>query len=559
MKAAFVGFCKRHRNALITVAAVLGIAALLALNILFPYLVQKKARYIDMTPEGLYTLSDEMIDACGALKGDITVTFCADPDNLLSNYEARYVYIMAMQLANRFDNIHVETYDINLNPTAVNRFKATSATRIMPYHVIVSCESRYRILSAASFWSLGDTSTSNTDYYSFNGEYRMATAFLSVSSVTEPVVCFAYGHGEKIYVDESDAANASLRELSDSGHSAFYTLMRNQGFKVAYIDLDREEIPDDCVLLVMDSPTADYAAGNPASMTERTAFDRMHDFLSEQNGALMLFKSPEVELPNLEDYMEYWGIGFRNGQYLRDDASHTLSDTLGTRQKLIATLIDDESSVANAIYADVVGIASSPRTVVENSGSVYKSWINDYVGSSGTENVTGEYHEFFTTSPNANAYTPAGELDSQTPGTYALGAISLRKRNDTVTGNGYYSYVFCAASTELTTNTYLDNRAYSNYDILFATVRYISRVDEYASMELGGTSLNSPKLGGKPLLKVTLDESGNKRYDENGIAVGYYSAVTSGARVAWMTVLIAVPVVAGTVTGAVILLKRRNR
>ena len=163
-------FLNRHRRAALNTLTVVAVVLLLGLNILFPYLQQKNAGYIDLTPEGLYTLSDKMVSTCEGLQGEITITFCAKPDMLLSAYETRYVYIMAMQLSNRFDNIHVETYDIQQNPTAVNRFKTTSASVIPANAVIVSCGNRYRILTAPSFWALGETSENTTDYYSFNGE-----------------------------------------------------------------------------------------------------------------------------------------------------------------------------------------------------------------------------------------------------------------------------------------------------------------------------------------------------------------------------------------------------
>jgi hypothetical protein len=549
----------RHRRAILNTVTAIGVAALLALNILFPYLIQKKGSYIDLTPEELYTLSDEMIDTCSRLKGDITVTFCADPDQLLENYEARYVYIMAVQLAARFDNIHVETYNISENPTAVNRFKTTSATQILPTHVIVSCGNRYRILSVTSFWMLGESSESSTDYYSFNGEYKMATAFLSITSVEEPVVCFAYGHGEHIYVSPTDSDAASLLASSDDDRSELYALMQNAGLKVKYLNLDEEEIPDDCVLLIMDGPTEDYSVGNPNSLTERTALRRIHEFLSEKNGAFMLFKDPTASLKNLEDLMDDWGIGYDDEHYIREDAAHSLSDPDNTRQKLIVTLSTDDTTIPYSVYSDIVSLGISPRTIAEDSGAVYGSWINDYVGSSGMENVGAYYFDFFTTSDGAYAYTLDGKLDAAEAQSYALAGLTLRMKTDSDTGDTYYSYVFGAATTALTSNTYLANSAYCNYDILYATVRYISRVDEYASISLGGSSLNSPKLGGKPLQTVKITEGGNTIYNDAGLSDGYYTALTDTDKIVWTLVLLLVPAVAGAVAGTVILVKRKNR
>ena len=555
-------FFTRHRRVCMATLTICLVLVLLGLNILFPYLTQKNASYVDLTPEGLYTLTDAMKETCGKLQGDITVTFCAEPDELLGNYQLRYVYIMAMQLANLFDSITVECYDILDNPTAVNRFKTTSATQILPSHVIVSCGNRYRILASSAFWTLGETSVDNTDYYSFNGEYKLATAFLSITSVVEPVVCFTYGHGEHIYVDPADTKNAHLLPLSDPDRSRFWGMMQEVGLKVEYINLDQEgaTLPEDCVLVVMDGPTVDYAYGDPNSVTSRAPLRILQDFMTKRQGSMMLFKDPEVtQLENLENFAEDWGIAYDEDRYVRDDRDHVITDGTGKNQTLIATLVSDNTSVANAVYADVVALAAAPRMVVHNTGSVSCSWMNDYVGSSGTENISSYYFDFFTSSPNAYLYTPDGLLDSQDADTYALAGLTFRMKTDSYTGDTYYSYFFGAATTELTSNTYLGDRAYCNYDILFAAARYISRVDKYASIELGGTSLNSSSLGGKVLLTDTLLPTGNVKYDEEGLSAGYFPMVSKTGNIWWTVLLAVTPVLAAMVCGFVILVKRKNR
>ncbi len=561
-------FLKRHRRAALNTLTVLAVVLLLGLNILFPYLQEKNADYIDLTPEGLYTLSDKMVSTCEGLQGEITITFCAKPDMLLSAYETRYVYIMAMQLSNRFDNIHVETYDIQQNPTAVNRFKTTSASVIPANAVIISCGNRYRILTAPSFWALGETSESNTDYYSFNGEYKMATALLAITAVVQPVVCFAYGHGENIYVDPEDTQHQELLSLSDADRSAFYYLMVDAGLRVEYVDLDKEEIPQECVLLVLDGTTVDYSVGDPNSLSERTPIRRIHEFLASER-ALMVFKDPTAILPNLEDLCEDWGVGFgygenaegeKNPQYIRDDAAHSLTDTTGRGQKIIATLISEEDSAANAIYEDIVKMGIAARTVVEDSGWVYKSWINDYVAGSTTQNVIGYYYDFFITSGGAAAYTVDGMYDEvKGPHSYTLAALTMRMRTDSYSGETFFACMFAAATTALTSNTYLDNRAYCNYDILYATVRNISRVDVYASLELGGVSLNSPIPGGKPLFDTDILAEGSVKYDEKGQIVSYYTLLTEKARVRWTLVLSILPAVVFAVAGTTVIIKRKNR
>lgn len=555
---------RRHRYALSVTLTVLVVLAALLLNVGLTALSSDNLWFADTTPEGLYTPTDALIDTCKKLKGEVTVTFCQEPDRLTADYELRYVYYLAKALANRIENITLVTCDIVENPTAVDPYRATTATVIRPDDVIISCGGRYRIYSASSFWTLGEDSQNETDYYSFNGEYKMATAFLAITSVVEPVVCFAYTHGEHIYVDPTDTANASLMGYSDPDREAFWALMRAEGLKVSYIDLDTEKIPEDCVMVVIDGPTVDYELGSTTSLYGENALTRLHAFLADRQGALMVFKDPAYTLPNLEAFVADWGIGFEN-DILVQDPTKCLTDGSDVEdshryEKLIVNLSQDEESVANAIYADIAALGTAPRTVVANSGTVYKTWLNDGVGSSSVSNIIPGYFEFFTTSDSARRVTLDGRLDSLQTKSEALAAVSMRIRYDKVTNDYYYSYCFGAATTALTENTYLSNHADSNYDVMFALVRYISRTDEYASTELGGTSLNSENLGGKPLLTVTIDPTGNVRYDDDRHTVlEYYQPLTDGAKVAWTVALVAVPVLLAAAGAVLVTVRRRNR
>ncbi len=556
-------FLKKHRRGAMTTLVVIVLLLAILLNLGLYYLFGENLWYGDATPEGLYTPSQLLLDTCASLQGEITITFCAESDRLLASYESRYVYYLAKQLSNRFDHIRVVCVNVLDNPTAVDPYRATSASRIDPDDVIVSCGGRYRIYSATSFWTLGENAQDETDYYSFNGEYKLATAFLAITSVVEPVVCFAYGHGEHIYVPEEHTRYEELKSHSDPSRSAFYTLMREEGLRVEYIDLTTQEIPEDCVLVVMDGPTSDYPLGDGQTLDGVNALTRLHRFLADRQGALMVFKDPDYSLPNLEDFMGDWGIGFEN-HILLQDMTQSLTD--GTEvsddhryEKLIVNLSQDDKSVANAIYGDIAALGTAPRTIVERAGTVYKTWANDGVGSSTVSNLIPGYFDFFTTSPSARRVTVDGRLDSLETKSETPAAISMRIRYDKVTNDYYYSYCFGAATTSLTENTYLENRAYSNYDVLFALVRYISRTDEYASTALGGTSLNSDKLGGKPLLTDVLDPAGNTRYDENRLVVEQYMPLTKTASVAWTLVLTIVPTLVVSVGAFYVLARRRGR
>ncbi len=555
-------FFKKHRQLCLTTVTVCAILLLVGCNILFPYLNRRWGLYPDMTPEGLYTLTNAMKETCGKIKGDVTITFCDEPDRLLAYRELRYVYVMAVKLSNLYDNFHVETVNLVENPTAVNRFKTTSASRIDSNDVIVSCGERYRKYDSRAFWALGDESVSDTDYIFFNGEYTLATAILSVSSITEPVVCFTYNHGENIYVAEGDEENKHLLPLSSANGEgrAFYDLLRSSGLKVKYVNLDTEEIDKDCVLVVMNGPTVDYVCPDPTAINDNTALSKLHNFMAaERPGALMVFKDPMSVLPNLENFSADWGIRYENGSYIQGTDEDTLMDASGKYQKLIVTLNPDQTMTPYSIFGSLLTTGEPPRTIVEDGGRVTSAWGRSDSAGSGMVNVDGVCFDFMYSGEQSIAVDKNGLQTIEGARAYALAALSMRIRHDEYENTDQFAYYFGAASTSLTKNAYLEDTAFSNYDVMSATVRHISRIDEYASMELGGTSLNSPNLGGKPLVPTIIPETGYEITDYQTGVTDVYRILTRNRAVIYTVIFIAIPLIAASVTGTVMLIKRKNR
>ena len=131
---------KSTRTKIFTAITLLTILVFIALNLLLYYFGIHKTIFLDMTPEGLYTLSDLMLDECDDIftklrqkQNDkkVKVTFCTDSDYLIGSTTARLTYFMALKLQNEYPDIfEVETVNVGLNPTAVAEYKTTSLSKI---------------------------------------------------------------------------------------------------------------------------------------------------------------------------------------------------------------------------------------------------------------------------------------------------------------------------------------------------------------------------------------------------------------------------------------------
>ena len=544
----------------LTPAVIVLAVLLVVLSVGLAGLVSSHSLWLDLTPEGLYSLSDLMIAECEKIERDITITFCDDPDHLMSAFQTRYVYVMAKELEQRFDNITVETCNVTLNPTAVDRYRAVSSSSIPASSVIVSCGDQFRIYTASQFWISGtDSDGNNSGLYSFNGEYKMATAFFSLSAIASPKAYFLINHGERYYAPD-DEAHAELRAGAgqDEDLSAFYNLLLKAGLTVDYLDLTgMQTVPDDCALLIVNCPTTDLGGGDLYSFSDRTEVEVLDRYISEGNGAIMFFKDPDVSLLNLEQFCEKWGISYIDG------ATVGRKLKTGETTDLVRGVYNtDESTVAYSVYKTLASVSSSPDVVTSGSGAVKLAWRESEGELSGNFMGKRLYADFLyapTKDPNdPHDYGSAlyaidgGGIVSDDSQRYAVAAISTRYWSDSYSLEKFYSYVFASASSDVISKENLENPAYGNADVFFSLVRYLARNDEYADLALGSESFNSENMGGKKLVTSKLSASA---YTDSGSRKSC-AAITQGDMVR-ISIFVFVPAFAAAVAGLVLWRRRR--
>lgn len=545
--------------ALITLAV---IAVLIGLNLLLSLLGHKKSVYIDMTPEGLYTVTDRMEKECAfidELDNDpdkkVKIIFCNDPDSLMDSAITRVPYFMALKLEKMFDNLEVETVNVHYNPTAVSRYKATSLTSISSTDIIVSYGDRYRIAGAANFWTVG----SEGEYFSYNGEYKLATIIKSVTLANDsnPVAYFVTGHGEACY-------DASKPESAGTVASEqFKNLLLERGLNIRIIDLSDpkvEAIPSDCALLIINNPREDFKVDKDrldefSYISETEKIDR---YLTKNQGALMVAKDPALKLPVLEDFLCEWGFEFSSSVLsvpLDESKVGTSEDTPENRTELISALYDtDTESYGYAIYGGFADLASAPKTFFNGAGYVKNSFgETDISNEPGTINVSKIYTSFLKSPANATPYTSGSEREET--GSYDVAAVVTRDSLNSTTAEHTFSYVFCANDPDFFSNELLGNSSYANFEIMSALVNSISKVDIYASSELGGISPNSKYFGGKQLVSTALTEDDVEIYSDGGVTVNH--AFTASTRVI-ITASIASVVLIAFAAGVIVSVKRKH-
>ncbi|MBQ8719785.1 MAG: Gldg family protein [Clostridia bacterium] len=555
-------FGKRSREGVFAAITVAVIVVFFLLNLLMTHLGIYKTVFIDLTPEGLYTVTERMKEECefiddlSKVEGakPLKITFCSDPDVLMESTVLKTTYFMAIELHNAYPYLEVETVNVALNPSSVDAYRTTSLSVINSTDVIVSYGNTYRVASAESFWA---TDSTTKEYCAYNGEYRLASLLLSVTAKDKPMAYFIDGHGETVY-DKNDP-KCDL--------TGFVSALADIGLGVGTLNLstlvaEGKQIPDDCKLLIINNPKTDYIT-DPSKydsfnyISELELIDR---YLLCEQGALMVAKDYRVSLPVLEEYLAEWGIGFSDT--LVKDEEYSLRDEGDTNTKLVGVYDTDETGYGYAIYGDFADLSSSPRMIISDTGYIYCAFGDgDAKSESGSYNISRNYAPFILSSAEAKSYAK-----SELSGEYvelqgyaqqrALCATSARMVIDSVTSNYSYSYVFAAGSADFFSNKLISEASYANYDIVSALAKNMSRTSSYASGELGGESLNSSSYGGKQLVDTSMSDTDTDIILPGGEEVATRYGISLVVRVVYAVVIAAVPV-AIAIVGTCVYLKRK--
>lgn len=553
------GFFKRkstHTRVLSVVTAVL-ITCLLILNIMLNHFGILGLWYIDLTPEGLYTLTDKMEDYCHTLldgvdadgnKKEINITFCTDRDYIIRSRQLRVTYFMALALAKEFDNVTVDTVNVIYNPTAVSQYKTTSRDTINPTDIIVSYGAKYRVLSASSFWTVD----SEGREFSYNGEYRLASVLASLTAITSPAAYFITNHGESYY----DPANPDS-DMSIS-NAAFADLLTERGFKIKTLDLSKVDmIPEDCALLIINNPTSDLATdpdgyGTLGYVSDAEKIDR---YLVEKLGALIFNKAYDVELPVMESLLSEWGIAFGEGM-INDEQMEYSSPAGGDGYYTLGVYDKDSESFGSAFYESYANLSSAPDMLFRDAGYVYCSYVDgETMQEPGTYNASKMYGSFIGTTDKA--FASVGTEITSTDSFKSYASVSTRTFLDHHTGETSFSYIFASNSEHFYSNEILGNTSFANYDILSSVITSISRTERYADIALGGTSPNSSSFGGKQNVDMILRTYAYNVYSPDGQeVVKTNKAFTNAARKSF-TALLIVPPFAALAVGAVVFIRRK--
>ncbi len=551
---------------LITVAV---IAAVILFNIIFSIIGDDLMLYIDLSQvkynsgvTTLYTLSDtckDMIsdqavpminrvneerEARGEDKIKVKIVFCADRDNIEKDGQMRYISYTARAIANANRGlVEVEYINIRENPSSVQKYKTTSAATINDSDVIVEFGTEYLVQGVSSFMI---TDTTETEPWAYNGEKRLTSMILAVTRAEAPICCITNNHGETLF-DENGEYKAE--------YSTFIKLIEGAGYVPQILDLEKDEIPADCRMMITFDPTKDFKAFGNLGEDGVSEIEKLDKYLDEANSFFYICGADAAVLPNLEEYLVEWGIKVAR---VEDNAGNLYNFVL--EDKIAATDSGEGVYFAGEYFTDGLGGTLTedmrdrsipPQVVFGNSTAIvpadnymkYYTTADETTGAASYEyysyfrnGVSRDMFDVFTSTSTATAnvngkpYEVATELKRFKLMTVTHEMRSVQEDNYTSVNRG--SYVVALASTEFLKNEILDSTAYGNTDVVLSALRNTGN-------EVVPTNI--------PL----------KSFYEYGIE--NEKAYLLSKPEVWFWCLILIPPIAATVTGTVITVRRKYR
>lgn len=539
------------------------IAIVIAVNFIVSMLVQRFTLYADLTPDYHFTISEEcyellggtsddsvdtpveMLDKFRAESGDdsikVNILFCLERDSLISSATSEYVVRNAEEIATRYpDYITVEFVDARKNPSRVTKYLSSNTETIGFESVIIECGTEYRIRSIESFYLRNESGAP----FAYNGEKAFASSIMAVTRAETPVACYTTNHGESF-------PTSTVPDASGNPIVPFLATLQDAGFKTQALDLSKEEIPEDCRLLVVFDPKQDFLAGNDG-VSEVSELDKLDDFLADRN-SLMVFMEPTAYegatgFENLEEFLAEWGLAFR-----RDgDEPYKIRDTAGSIMGNSSAIVGayPENPLAEGWTNSMTsGKGSAPQVVFPNATALtYSQSYSARQAQVELEDGTIQYYtigykafnsgvsrtvyDLFNTSTTATAWAGDREMAAATKtNPLKLMAVSVQTYIEQEWNGALEdsSYVMLCGSTDFALDSYLSSGAYGNSDLL----------------------LSIAQLSGREPVPVGLKEKEFANFE--------IKTVTSADATAYIVAFTLVPVIITLVAGVFIIVRRKNR
>ncbi len=404
----------------------------------------------------------------------VNIIFCDDRDHVEAATASRQILYTALQLRNEYpDHVKVSFVNVDKNPSAVQKYKVTSSSHIYTSNVIITFGTEFRVYGQSLFFQSEDS-----EPWAYDGEKAFANAILAVTRAEAPVAGFITNHGEM-------TENCTeLRNLIDRA-----------GYIVKDIDLEKDDIPENCRILICYDPQTDFYAFGSLGETGTSEIEKLDRYLDQAYSFMLFVDNDTPVLPNLEEYLEEWGVTIARAE--AEDGTtenYHLNDPVNRLDTAGYHLLGNYETVGMgaSLTRDMRSIAYPAKVVFPNATALRMS--ESYSDRYETDSSTGLTNHYGVYSRNgiirylADVFTASNDAVAQVGGqTYEIATTNHPFRLMTITSEerkvqetNYTSvddrsFVCVFASTEVVSDEALSSPAYGNTNLILAALNTMGR------------------------------------------------------------------------------------
>lgn len=245
----------------------------------------------DLSFNQLYSLTSTTEEFIKGLQEDVNIYVMAQTGTedetvmeMLDNYQALS------------SHIKVSTVDPVLHPNFITQY--TSDT-VSSGALVVESEKRYMIIDSSDLYEVSfDYSTYKSQTTGFDGEGQITSAINYVTTNDIPMVYVLTGHNETALPDD-------LKKLIEKSSVTL------QDFSLYNV----EAVPEDADSVIINAPAVDISAEEAEKLIEYL----------EKGGSMMYVEgASDVEKPNLESVLEYYGVGLEHGIVIEQNSNNCI-------------------------------------------------------------------------------------------------------------------------------------------------------------------------------------------------------------------------------------------
>lgn len=272
-------------GSLSVVFTIIFIAVILGANWLLTVLAAKYPMSLDLTSEQTYKLSDSTLSYLKNLKDDVEIDVIASDASFKSSYP--YPYQSLQEYVQHSSHIKLTFVDADKNPQFLSQYSSLS---LAAGDVLVKSGNQTRKVSSSDLVVTNtDSTTYQTTVTGNNTEQSIDSAIEYVLSTQHPEIVFTEGHNEQ-----------------DS--SSLQSLLKTKNYSVKTQSIATGAIDSSATMIAIVDPQVDFSTAE---------LQKLDSFLTNNYNFgrnLMVFFDPrQPSLPNLESYLQGWGVSVGNG------------------------------------------------------------------------------------------------------------------------------------------------------------------------------------------------------------------------------------------------------